>query len=579
MVQVTLVCGIVGVRESVFSVGIDTTDWVDQLKDAIKAAKPAMIQSDARDLQLFLARRDGVDDAWMKKEEVQQGVLDTKGLRQLNFAAVPLSFNGLSERDVQTETTEAGQNSPVHVLVVLPPTLTKRQSVPLNVRGVIIHVTESMVLNDPPLVAYWHALATSSTAIVADTVVSLPNGTYILGNPALGSGIYIRSCFQELWLMFSGCVRVIGILGSPGVGKTYFAYSILLYLARRGETVVYESAAIEKCVLFSGNVVVQGTREDFDSILMQTETCYVVDGVRPKYCPAKTILLSSSRECIWRTVSDFGRMHRMPVWSEEEILNFRELMYSNTPVAIVEGCYCRWGGIPQVSRKAVSEGKKLPEGSGCEHGYASLDSPTCKLALGGFELPAANRSVTCLQKEVEDVSMGDTPFEVKAPIPDNRKTSETETAEKVGAEQRTQQLEKAKRINRCSSLIEETLITEGLSKSDVRKVFKQLAAKYDLQVISKYQAPVFVVATGNQSTKKGTGGQHTSHWKEPQQARAAWRSDPVIIQLQHDRDELVGKLKRVSREPSEVESLLKQVASFNLQIKEQKNRVRNAQNN
>uniref|UniRef100_A0AAV1T256 Crinkler effector protein N-terminal domain-containing protein n=1 Tax=Peronospora matthiolae TaxID=2874970 RepID=A0AAV1T256_9STRA len=346
MVQVTLVCGIVGVRESVFSVGIDTTDWVDQLKDAIKAAKPAMIQSDARDLQLFLARRDGVNDAWMKREEVQQGVLDTKGLRQLKFAAVPLSFNGLSERDVQTETTEAGQNSPVHVLVVLPPTLTKRQSVPLNVRGVIIHVTESMVLNDPPLVAYWHALATSSTAIVADTVVSLPNGTYILGNPALGSGIYIRSCFQELWLMFSGSVRGIGILGSPGVGKTYFAYSILLYLARRGETVVYESAAIEKCILFSGNVVVQGTREDFDSILMQTGTCYLVDGARPKYCPAKTILLSSSRECIWRTVSDFGRMHRMPVWSEEEILNCRELVYSNTPVTVVEDCYRRWGGIP-----------------------------------------------------------------------------------------------------------------------------------------------------------------------------------------------------------------------------------------
>ena len=117
----------------------------------------------------------------------------------------------------------------------------------------------------------------------------------------------------------------------------------MLYLARRGETVVYESADIGKCILFSGNVVVQGSREDFDSILMQTETCYIVDGVRPKYCPAKTILVSSSREYIWRTVSNFGRM---PVWSEQEILNCRELMYSNTPVAVVESCYRRWGGIP-----------------------------------------------------------------------------------------------------------------------------------------------------------------------------------------------------------------------------------------
>ncbi|POM74955.1 LOW QUALITY PROTEIN: Crinkler (CRN) family protein [Phytophthora palmivora] len=35
----------------------------------------------------------------------------------------------------------------------------------------------------------------------------------------------------------------------------------------------------------------------------------------------------------------------MPVWSMKEILTCRELIYSDTPVAVVQDCYRRWGGI------------------------------------------------------------------------------------------------------------------------------------------------------------------------------------------------------------------------------------------
>ncbi|KAL7693781.1 hypothetical protein Plhal304r1_c003g0011841 [Plasmopara halstedii] len=35
----------------------------------------------------------------------------------------------------------------------------------------------------------------------------------------------------------------------------------------------------------------------------------------------------------------------MPVWSLKEILKCRELIYSDTPVAVVQDCFRRWGGI------------------------------------------------------------------------------------------------------------------------------------------------------------------------------------------------------------------------------------------
>ncbi|KAG6976052.1 hypothetical protein JG688_00001770 [Phytophthora aleatoria] len=35
----------------------------------------------------------------------------------------------------------------------------------------------------------------------------------------------------------------------------------------------------------------------------------------------------------------------MPVWSKQEILKCRELMYSDIPVAVVQDCFRRWGGI------------------------------------------------------------------------------------------------------------------------------------------------------------------------------------------------------------------------------------------
>ncbi|EGZ14316.1 hypothetical protein PHYSODRAFT_286778 [Phytophthora sojae] len=65
--MVKLFCAIVGAAGSAFPVDIDGGQSVGDLKDAIKAKNPATITGDAKDLQLFLAKKDG---AWLKSKDL-----------------------------------------------------------------------------------------------------------------------------------------------------------------------------------------------------------------------------------------------------------------------------------------------------------------------------------------------------------------------------------------------------------------------------------------------------------------------------------------------------------------------------
>ncbi|KAE8907409.1 hypothetical protein PF005_g3257 [Phytophthora fragariae] len=235
----------------------------------------------------------------------------------------------------------------VHVLVVVPvklPTPHELRDSQLVVDGVSIHMPASMQLNPPALVAFWKAFLAVPTEVEADAVIALPEGTFLLGDSTLGSRIYVRRCYPQLWKV---CWKMIHdkvtktphlvILGNPGIGKTFFGYIILLHLARAGATVVYESGGSKKRLLFSRDMVVQGSQQDLlvfstslqrttlwmpslVGILDQPRTYYIVDAVKPTYYPAKTILLTSPRRSVW-------------------------FEFNKTNSTIVQDCFRRWGGI------------------------------------------------------------------------------------------------------------------------------------------------------------------------------------------------------------------------------------------
>ncbi|KAL3657054.1 hypothetical protein V7S43_018102 [Phytophthora oleae] len=260
------------------------------------------------------------------------------------------------------------------VVVVVPvflPTLHGPPDRQFAVDGVDIRIIQSMTFNPPALVRFWRAFQEVRTEIEAGTVITLPEGTFLLGDPTQGPRIYIRHCYPKLWNV---CWKMIPdeatktphlvILGNPGIGKTYFGYVMLLYLARLGKTVVYQSRKSGQRFLFSQDVVAEGSEQDFIPILKQRTTFYIVDAVEPRDYPAKTILVTSPGS-VWNEFNKYNcQFCYMPVWSWDEIFTCRRLMYSDKPEVLVQDCFRRWGGIARyvLHYAEIEEQQALLEG-------------------------------------------------------------------------------------------------------------------------------------------------------------------------------------------------------------------------
>ncbi|KAJ3249922.1 hypothetical protein HK103_004236, partial [Boothiomyces macroporosus] len=214
----------------------------------------------------------------------------------------------------------------------------------------------------PAINAFWAAFTNYSDTIEPNTVVQLPENVFILGNDSIGSSIYIRPCYPELYqtslsIVQSADIRHLIILGNPGIGKTYFGYFLLLQLARSGATVVYESVTQEFLYLFTPNNVYKGTRFALHDILMDSKTFYIVDGMEPLVeATAKTILLTSLRKEVWHQFSKGPcTLRYMPVWSREEIFACRSMLYHTLSEDLVEDLYLKWGGIARYVLKFATD--------------------------------------------------------------------------------------------------------------------------------------------------------------------------------------------------------------------------------
>jgi hypothetical protein len=117
--MVQLFCALVGAAGSAFSVRVDEGDSVDELKKAIKAENMTTITCDARNLDLYLAKK---GDAWITNNEVGS-VSDVVGLTHLSVPQAKLRRVGLSDAQVGgvDEDEEAAGYGQIHVLVVVPP--------------------------------------------------------------------------------------------------------------------------------------------------------------------------------------------------------------------------------------------------------------------------------------------------------------------------------------------------------------------------------------------------------------------------------------------------------------------------
>jgi hypothetical protein len=221
------------------------------------------------------------------------------------------------------------------------------------VDGVPLSIRNEMKVNPPQLKAFWKAFQNGESKMERDHVIKLPKGTYFLANASFGSSLYIRRCFP---LLLEICWKNIHetktlsqtIMGTPGIGKTFFGLFLLYYLAHKDATVVYQPQACKNRYLFTPNLVIFGSSEHFDEILNLPTTYYIVDENQPAFMQAKTIYLTTPKGSY---ENDFfhwvsGTCY-LPVWSKEEILTCKELLYPMIHPSLVLDPYERWGGIPR----------------------------------------------------------------------------------------------------------------------------------------------------------------------------------------------------------------------------------------
>ncbi|TMW57984.1 hypothetical protein Poli38472_013458 [Pythium oligandrum] len=345
-------CAVYGVG-TIFSIKIAPDAKVSALQKAIYKDQryKKRYSFPPSELTLYLARKGSV---WLKGDacipEILRGAVVDKEYKVM-MPLLPLSaeqYFGAGFRP---------QSDDIHILVKLGSEGFFRQDRKVVVvDGVEVPITQDMDVNSTEIAAFWNALRACSTEIKPDAVIALPEGTYFLGEQKFGSRVYIRHCYPSLlkncWELLhhvpSGAQvpSDVIILGNPGIGKTFFGGVILFHLARLGATVVYETAGTDKCYLFSSDTVITGLRRNFRHILRKQTTYYVVDAMKPEVNAAKTILLTSPRRSIWYEFNKAnGTSRYMPVWSLDELMKCRDLVYPNIPVATVADCFRRWGGI------------------------------------------------------------------------------------------------------------------------------------------------------------------------------------------------------------------------------------------
>nr|QUJ09335.1 crinkler 9 [Plasmopara viticola] len=113
--MVKLFCALVGVKGNAFSVTIDASESVDDMKNVIKKEKPNQIACDADELQLFLARNG--DNTWLNRDGAEAVTLDEhghpKGFTHMNPLLWIKNPTNFGERFEPNE-------GEIHVLVVVP---------------------------------------------------------------------------------------------------------------------------------------------------------------------------------------------------------------------------------------------------------------------------------------------------------------------------------------------------------------------------------------------------------------------------------------------------------------------------
>jgi hypothetical protein len=237
------------------------------------------------------------------------------------------------------------------VLFTLPPTTTLAPAP--AVLGAMQGVRDVTTLPpEDPIVRFWKALPHAQLD-GGGVILQLPGDTSFVGDEALGSRLYIRQDYKNLFELtmarIRGGSRGMAILGTPGIGKSMFSFYVLWRLCQEYPDGVFVYDRLNRPVLMfhRQTVLRSGSYFGFIDELEKKSTWYLVDGKPPMHVQAKTLLFTSPRKHNFheflKRVNEVDQAY-MPVWSLEELQNARALCHFQVTETDVLMKFERFGG-------------------------------------------------------------------------------------------------------------------------------------------------------------------------------------------------------------------------------------------
>jgi len=267
--------------------------------------------------------------------------------------------------------------------------------------------------DDTALAQFWFHLDSASTSpenderqvatvVPKNTFLEMKNGTWLLGRRRLGSTLYIRQCYVDLYGLFAETVLPYSsvaprfvLTGNPGIGKTLFVVYLLWRARLSGCTVVYEPPDPgHKSGLFLGKryllrpdgscLLGSVNAFDFETELNDPKTWHIADAHAVGEFEARTVIVTSPRKHVYHEyLKQPGTFkYCMPVWSFDEIRLCWAVLYQSLDYARVMRLFGMWGGIPRmVLQMALDFTDEALKGK-LRAAAGSCNLSSCKASIG-----------------------------------------------------------------------------------------------------------------------------------------------------------------------------------------------------
>ena len=197
----------------------------------------------------------------------------------------------------------------------------------------------------------------------ADEVPEFSN--CILGDPSMKYKLIVRQCYIQMhaqimtWLQdkFSLTTPPIGmfvITGTPGIGKSVFLAYMVAFLVEKGYGIVIQiGQKFWSRQSGSGKTVAHGKTEP--KLLEDAKAVLLADprGGKDNQIEQRragcTIVFTSLRESCYKVLYNQQRVYSqkryMPVWSKEELVKHRAVLFSDKSEAVEQAHACLGGSV------------------------------------------------------------------------------------------------------------------------------------------------------------------------------------------------------------------------------------------